>query len=171
MIRPALLLAFFCLTPVAAGAQPTDLAGWEQTRWGMSAEDLAVAVGPGLVVRQLGNGGTDYSLAGFSLGGQTFGVRFIQDFAGRLAEVVVGSGFTGTNRMEAAATLEAALVDAHGRFTHIIVDRTVDDGDATLVTRKLQWLLPTTTIILSHAMTASPEGTFDTLTVRYFATP
>jgi len=170
MTRTIVLLAICYLIPVTVSAQSADVLGWEQTRWGMSAEELATAVGPDLVVRQLGNGRTEYSLADYRLGGQTFGVRFVRDFAGRLIEVRVGSGFTNINRMEDAKTLEASLVNAHGRFTHVIANRTVDDGNTRLVIRKLKWLLPTTTIIFHHGMTVVPEGTHDTLTVRYSST-
>jgi hypothetical protein len=147
-----LALMLLLLAPVDAFAREADLAGWGETRWGMTTAELDALFGdrlrridPPLVYAQATVG---RMLPQAEFGGIAFRALFQMDESGRLQQVLL-------ERRNAKATppaFEAALTalrDRHGEADRVC-GTPAAGAESSPVEREWVWALPTTTIHLSY---------------------
>jgi hypothetical protein len=166
MVRSALFLAL-CLASRLGLAQPVDVAGWEQTRWGMTAEQLRQALGPALVEERSQIGQPIYTTEA-KLGGLTLPVRFTLTPGRGLTEVRLGGGWVGYEREQESAAAEAALVTAFGppQANQVNEQRLPQGGRE--VSKVYSWSFPNTVVSYRRGFTTGgTEGTQDLVSVSF----
>lgn len=146
-----------------------DLPGWEMTRWGMNADQLAAALGPRLVATRNQIGIMNFAVAEAEIGGVRFAPVPLTLSPGRgLTEVRLGTDFVNRVRDAEATAIEAALRATYGEPTAIQANEDRTDGAQREIVRALAWNFPNTTITFRHALVMGGEvGTQDLLTVSF----
>ncbi|MBM3507881.1 MAG: hypothetical protein FJX64_09250 [Alphaproteobacteria bacterium] len=146
-----------------------DVAGWDVTRWGMSADELAAALGPRLVGQRSQIGLMTYSLAEAEIGGVKFAPVQLTLNPGRgLTEVRFGNGFVNRVREAEARAVEEALRAAYGEPHAIQANEDRTANAVREAVRSLAWNFPSTIITFRHALVAGgADGTQDLLTVSF----
>lgn len=163
MLRRLVCAALFVAG--AAGAQPADIAGWNNTRWGMNAEQLRTALGPALLAETNAIGLVRYSMQGVAIGAVPFDVQLLVNPIG-LTDVVFGSGFVNRSREAEAAAVEAALRAQYGNEPEVI-DRQSATADGRSVYRELNWRFASSTVRFLHNLETSAGTTNDHLSVAF----
>ncbi len=150
-------------------AAADDLPGWDVTRWGMNADQLAAALGPRLVATRNQIGIMNYALAEAEIGGVRFAPVPLTLTPGRgLTEVRFGTDFVDRVRDAEAAAIEAALRATYGEPTAIQANEDRTEGAQRQIVRALAWNFPSTTITFRHALVMGGEvGTQDLLSVSF----
>ncbi len=158
-----------------AGAQPyapptapvEDVAGWESTRWGMTPDELAVALGSRFVVTRNQIGLLTYSVSDATVGGVSFTPVMLTISPGRgLTEVRLGTGWVNHARNDEAAAIEAAMRNAYGP-PHSVQINEEPGPDGVAAARNVGWNFPTTSIQLRHWYSTTPTGVQDLLSISY----
>lgn len=165
MLRIAALLLPL-LTPAFALAQPADVAGWNNTRWGMNPEQLRAALGPALLAEPNQIGLVRYSIKDVVIGGVSFDAHLLVNPIG-LTDVAFGSGFVNRAREAEAAGVEAALRAQYGNDPEVIDKESAAPGGDRSVYRELNWRFPSTTVRFLHNLEISPTATNDHLSVTF----
>lgn len=146
-----------------------DLPGWDVTRWGMNADQLAAALGSRLVVTRNQIGLLNYTIAEAEIGGVRFAPVPLTLSPGRgLTEVRFGTDFVNRVRATEAAAVEAALRATYGDPTAVQANEDRTQGAQREIVRALAWNFPSTTITFRHALVTGGEvGTQDLLTISF----
>lgn len=146
---------------------PVDIAGWEQTRWGMNAEQLKAALGPALVEARSQLGLPIYT-AESSFAGLKLPAQFTLTPGRGLTEVRLGSGWVGYEREAEANAVEAALVAAYGPpIANQVSDQRTAQG-ARELTKVFSWNFPSTIVSYRRGFTTGgAEGTQDLVSISY----
>lgn len=166
MILRALILIGALAAGVAQAQQVPDIAGWNNTRWGMNPEQLRTALGPALLAEQSQIGLVRYSMKDVSIGGVPFDVHLLVNPIG-LTDVAFGSGFVNRARDTEAAAVEAALRAQYGNDPEVIDKESMTPGDGRSVYRELNWRFPSTTVRFLHNLEISSAATNDHLSVTF----
>jgi hypothetical protein len=146
-----------------------DLPGWDVTRWGMTAEQLAAALGLRLVATRNQIGLVNYAVAEAEIGGVRFAPVPLTLSPGRgLTEVRFGTDFVNRVRDAEAAAIEAALRATYGEPTAVQANEDRTEGAQRERIRALAWNFPSTTITFRHALVmGGADGIQDLLTVSF----
>ena len=166
MVRAALLLVPLLASRLAL-AQPIDVPGWEQTRWGMSAEQLKAALGISLIEERSQIGLPMYTSEA-KLGGLTLPVRFTLTPGRGLTEVRLGGGWVGYEREQESAAAEAALIAAFGQpqANQVNEQRTPQGGRE--LSKVYSWSFPSTVVSYRRGFTTGgTEGTQDLVSISF----
>jgi hypothetical protein len=146
-----LLLLGLLLAPAAVPAQGADLAGWGETRWGMTNADLDALFGPRLQTVDPPLVYHEATVGRFlpetAFGGFPYRALFQMDAQGRLQQVLLER----RNTQATPAAFQAAadeLRDRHGAPTRVC-DTPQTGAESSPIERERVWSLPTTTIHLS----------------------
>lgn len=172
LVIAALLLGTAALPAVAQPyAPPTmpieDVAGWESTRWGMSADELAAVLGARFVAARNQIGLLRYSVSEAIVGGVSFTPVMLTLSPGRgLTEVRLGTGWVNHSRNNEAAAIESALRNAYGP-PHSVQINEEPGPDGVATARNVGWNFPTTSIALRHWYSTTPAGVQDLLSISY----
>ncbi len=168
MLR-AVLFALALLVCGLALAQPADVAGWEQARWGMNAEQLKAALGPALIEGRTQIGLPLYT-AETKFAGLTLPVQFTLTPGRGLTEVRVGGAWVEHEREAEAAAIEAALFAAYGQpQANLVSDQRTPQGGRE-VSKVYSWNFPTTVVSYRRGFTTGgAEGVQDLLSISYQA--
>lgn len=142
-------------------AEPTDLPGYQNTRWGMTADQVLMAVGVERVQRtprqQFLQCYSDMKIPNVPVGGLPFDVIFQMDEQShQLRQVLVLHRCDPSREpTEETSATRAVLEERFGKTEPV-------EGRNTLL-----WLFPTTTIALDSACIA---GNMSVVGVRFFPT-
>lgn len=158
--------------PYASPANPVeDVAGWDATRWGMNADDLAAALGPRLVLTRNQIGLVNYTVAEGTIGGVTFTPVQLTLSPGRgLTEVRLGTGWVNHERADQANAIENALRLAYGAPLSVQTSEEPGPDGMRATSRNVGWNFPTTTIQFRHWLATSPEGVQDLISISFLRT-
>ena len=150
---------------------PTDLLGWQETRWGMSETELVEVLGdriehlPKKQYFKYNTTYTNYFVPEYTLVQTAFEVYLqMNDKCGGLSQVLVrhlDEGSTPHRDFE-CADLKTALSAKYGPETSSFASR-----EPGLDRMETTWVFPTTTVVLSYSWN---EGVSTSLAVRYFPT-
>lgn len=167
----AALLVAVLLTASPAPAKPSDIPGWAEARWGMTAAELDRSFGQHLrhlsTPLQFKDTFANRLMDGVRIGGERFTAIFqMETRTGRLAQILLRFA-SGNPAYANYAHVRTALVEELGKPARI--ERETDDKSDLPWFRVLdRWVLPTTTVVLTY-LDPNFDSTRDkSLTVRYF---
>lgn len=168
----------FCALALLAALTMTaysqkDLAGWQDTRWGMTEKELLETVKTG--IKKLEKRATyddglyvDYTIPDYEIEGRKYEVSFQFDGkTNKLARVLIKDYSLQKVTIPqdgAFNALETLLTRKYGAAGYKKDDKGRDD-----MSLKRQWVLPTTTLELSYSWLGG-ELKFSLLTITYFPT-
>jgi hypothetical protein len=169
------LLGFLVVLGGLCNAQPKDVLGWQESRWGMSNEEIVRAFGPRIARLPKGEDfltwHADYVMRHVELEGEVFSVFFQMDNeTKKLAQVLVrlDEQESRVPRDEIFAKIETMLIHEYGAPVDKTDHRRSSSIDFAFLDLSRLWRFPTTTIELSYGWDNQIEASL--LTIRYFPT-
>lgn len=145
----------------AAGDSAADVPGWQDTRWGMSPDELKKLYGDKITAKSQDNGKEILTLAKYELFGTDFDVSFFWKDGVKLSRVVVGIFKPETDLSHVASKLVSSLRFKYGEGK-ILEQKYTEPSFLTIGnsttnvlgsnTMKIRWLFPSTLITYSHQL-------------------
>lgn len=152
------LVVLLLLGSTSAGAQPTDVEGWQSARWGMTQDELVSAVPAEITVLpgrwEYGRSYADHAVMDAQVGGLAFDAFFqMNKKTDRLEQVLLERRRAGATPA-AFGELLAALTDEYGQPSETC--RQAKQGGEPQ-RHELIWRFPTTTVHASFLDFSSME--------------
>jgi hypothetical protein len=158
-VLPVLCLIFLLPAAWAEDNSTTDIAGWQDTRWGMSPAELKNLYGDKLTVERQDNDTETFIIEKYELFGVYFYVRFFWKDSAKLSRVLVGISEPQTDLSDVAGKLLSSLEYKYGKGQVLEQEHTepsfVTIGGKTMNvagSNKMEicWLFPSTLITYNH---------------------